>query len=323
MTTVKLGTRASKLALAQAHLVAEALSTTAGYDVELVEIATKGDTSSAPLTSIGGTGVFVSALREALLDERIDIAVHSLKDLPTGAADGLSLAAVPSREDPRDALCARDGLKLADLPTGARVGTGAPRRVAQIRALRSDLDVVPVRGNVDTRLGKVDDGNLDAVILARAGLVRLGRDAAVTETLDVDAMLPAPGQGALAVECRTGDARADEIRASLDDTNARAAVTAERSLLAELEAGCTAPIGAHAEVTSRADIPPTAGNHRQLYLRAAVISEDGTKNIRKSAAGTIGEAAELGRSVARELLAAGAGAMVGAPSGASKEEKVP
>lgn len=311
MTTVRLGTRASKLALVQANLVADALAAKAGYDVELVEITTKGDISSAPLASIGGTGVFVSAIREALLDERIDVAVHSLKDLPTGPADGLTIAAVPGREDPRDALCARDGLKLSDLPKGARVGTGAPRRVAQIRALRTDLDVVPVRGNVDTRLGKVSSGNLDAVVLARAGLVRLGRDDVVTEILDVDAMLPAPGQGALAVECRTADARADEIRAYLDDEAARAAVTAERSLLAELEAGCTAPIGAFAEVTDH------------LYLRAAVISTDGTTNIRKSAAGTIGEAAELGRNVARELLAAGAGAMVGALSGASKEETDP
>lgn len=314
MTTapLRLGTRGSALALAQAGYVQERLRSL-GHEVELVRIQTKGDVSTAPLESIGGTGVFVTALREALLDGRVDLAVHSLKDLPTAPADGLVVAAIPEREDPRDVLCARDGLKLSDLPAGARVGTGSPRREAQLHALGLGIEIVGLRGNVDTRLGKVADGTLDAVVLARAGLARLGRLDSVTEALDPMQVLPAPGQGALAVECRTADTALVEALGALDDAATRAAVTAERTLLAVLEAGCTAPVGAYAEAAEGEE-------GLELYIRAVVASRDGSVSIRKSATGPLGGAEQIGRDLALELLADGAGAVVDAGGPASKEE---
>ncbi|TDC47555.1 hydroxymethylbilane synthase [Jiangella ureilytica] len=314
MTTapLQLGTRGSTLALAQAGYVQERLRSL-GHEVELVRIQTTGDVSTAPLESIGGTGVFVTALREALLDGRVDLAVHSLKDLPTAPADGLVVAAIPEREDPRDVLCARDGLKLSDLPAGARVGTGSPRREAQLRALGLGIEIVGLRGNVDTRLGKVADGTLDAVVLARAGLARLGRLDSVTEALDPMQVLPAPGQGALAVECRTADTALVEALSALDDAATRAAVTAERTLLAVLEAGCTAPVGAYAEAAEGEE-------GLELYIRAVVASRDGSVSIRKSATGSLGGAEQIGRDLALELLADGAGAVVDAGGPASKEE---
>ena len=303
--TVRIGTRSSALATMQARLVADALTARSGRPVELVPITTQGDVSRESLVQIGGTGVFVSALRDALLAGTVDVAVHSLKDLPTADPTGLALAAVPTREDPRDALVARDGLTLGELPAGSRVGTGSPRRTAQLRALGLDLDVVPVRGNVDTRLRLVADGDLDAVVLARAGLARLGRLDAVTEVIDPIQMLPAPGQGALAVECRssdgTGSRDADllDLLAGLDDAATRYAVTAERTLLATLQAGCSAPVGAYGEAAE--------GEHvQELYLRAAVISVDGTGSVRLSAAGPLDDAAEIGRRLANDLLAEGA-----------------
>lgn len=313
MTPLRIGTRGSALAMAQARSVAAALTEHSGRDAELVEVTTKGDLSSAPLTRIGGAGVFVSALRDALLDGKVDIAVHSLKDLPTTPAEGLTVAAVPEREDPRDAVCARDGLALDELPAGSVVGTGAPRRVAQLNALGLGLRLVDARGNVDTRLGKVADGSLDAVVLARAGMARLGRLEAVTQALDPIRVLPAPGQGALAVECRAEDAQLVAAAAALDDPATRSAVTAERSLLAALEAGCTAPVGGYAEAAE-------GDEGLELYLRAAVVSLDGTVSIRKSATGPLDGAERLGRDLAAELLAAGAGAVVDAHHGAPKEE---
>ena len=259
---LRLGTRRSALARAQSQWVADRIEKAAAdagevVRVELVELVTHGDTSSAPLASFGGVGVFVSRLREALLAGEVDVAVHSLKDLPTAPAAGLVLAAVPTREDPRDVLVARDGLTLAELPAGARIGTGSPRRAAQLRALGLDLDIVDLRGNVDTRLRLVEEGRLDAVVLARAGLARLGRLDEATEVLDPLLMLPAPGQGALAVECRD-PRRADgpstrrrgrrRRRPAARRPGVRAAVTAERTVLATLEAGCAAPLGALAEV---------------------------------------------------------------------------
>ena len=196
--TVRIGTRASTLARTQSQLVADALSAATGLDTELVDIRTEGDTSSAPLAQLGGTGVFVSALREALLDGRIDVAVHSLNDLPTQPAEGIALAAVPEREDPRDVVVARDGLTLGELPVGSTVGTGSPRRAAQLHALGLGLEIADIRGNVDTRIRKVREGDYDAVVLARAGLARIGRLDEATEVLDPLQMLPAPGQGALA-----------------------------------------------------------------------------------------------------------------------------
>jgi hydroxymethylbilane synthase len=303
VTALRLGTRGSRLALAQARSVADAIITRSGREIELVEITTRGDVSTEPLAAIGGAGVFVSALREALLDKTVDLAVHSLKDLPTAPADGLVVAAVPAREDPRDVVCARDELTLAQLPAGATVGTGAPRRAAQIHALGLGLRVVDVRGNVDTRLAKVSGGELDAVVLARAGLARLGRLDAVTETLDPIQVLPAPGQGALAVECRDVDDELVAVLSGLDDVTTRAAVTAERTLLAALEAGCTAPVGAYAEAAE-------GDEGLELYLRAVVVSSDGTVSIRKSATGPLEGAEQLGRDLAAEMLADGAGAVV-------------
>lgn len=308
-SVLRLGTRGSALALAQARSVAEVLRAS-GRDVELVEITTAGDVSRAPVESIGGTGIFVTAVREALLDGRVDFAVHSLKDLPTATPDGIVMAAVPPREDPRDVLCARDGRKLADLPSGALIGTGSPRREAQIRSLGLAVEVVGVRGNVDTRLSKVAEGFLDAVVVARAGLIRLGRLDAVTEVLDPQQVLPAPGQGALAVECRASDIELTNLLASVDDPASRAAVTAERTLLAVLEAGCTAPVGAYAE-----PVPSDVG--RGLHIRAVVASRDGSLIIRKSAKGPIESAEELGRGLAAELLANGAEAVVDAGRPAS------
>jgi hydroxymethylbilane synthase len=300
---IRLGTRASALALAQSTTVADAIRERTGHTVELVEIVTTGDRSSAPIPQLG-VGVFVSALRDALSAKEVDIAVHSYKDLPTAPAEGLTVAAVPTRNDARDALVARDGLTLSELPEGARIGTGALRRVAQLHALGRHLVPVPVRGNVDTRLRKLAEGEFDAIVLARAGLARLGRAAEATEILDPLLMLPAPAQGALAVECREDDDELRAILAALDDMDTRAAVTAEREFLAELEAGCSAPIAALAEVAE--------GDHGQeIYLRGAVFSPDGSVSIRLSRTGTLADAAKIGRALARELRDEGADTALG------------
>ncbi len=250
MTAIRLGTRASALAMTQSGLIADRLRAT-GVEVELVTISTEGDRSLQPLVEFGGQGVFVAALREALVRGDVDIAVHSLKDLPTTPDPRLTLAAIPQREDPRDVLVARDGMTLGELPQGARVGTGSPRREAQLNALGLGVEVVPIRGNVDTRIAKVASGEYDGVLLARAGLLRLGRADEATEVIDPLQMLPAPGQGALACECRADDDATIHLLSGLDDSDTRAAVTAERSLLATLEAGCSAPVGALAEVATR------------------------------------------------------------------------
>jgi hydroxymethylbilane synthase len=305
--TLRLGTRASELARTQSQSVADAISAATGTLVELVPIVTEGDRSAAAIAQLGGTGVFVTALREALLAGAVDLAVHSYKDLPTAPEPRLTIAAVPVREDPRDALVARDGLTLGELPPGSRVGTGAPRRVAQLRALGLGLDVVPIRGNVDTRLGRVSPGDLDAVVLARAGLSRLDRLAAITETLDPLQVLPAPAQGALAVECRTSDARTRELLGRLEDGSARACVLAERSTLATLEAGCSAPVAAYAEVAE--------GDHGpELFLRASVTAIDGSDAVRGSITGPLPEAVALGRSLALELLDRGAAELMAVSS---------
>jgi hydroxymethylbilane synthase len=298
-TTLRLGTRGSELARTQSQAVADALTAATGTPVELVPIVTEGDRSDASIAQLGGTGVFVAAIRRALLEGSVDLAVHSYKDLPTAAEPGLIIAAVPGREDPRDALVARDGLTLGELPPGAKVGTGAPRRVAQLRALGLGLDVVPIRGNVDTRLGRVAPGDLDAVVLARAGLARLGRLDAITETLDPLQVLPAPAQGALAVECRTSDARTRELLGRLEDPVVRACVVAERSTLAALEAGCSAPVAAYAEVAEGESGP-------ELFLRASVTAIDGSDAVRGSVSGPPDRAAALGRALATELLDRGA-----------------
>jgi hydroxymethylbilane synthase len=295
---LRLGTRKSPMAMAQSAIVAGLIEERTGIGVELVGLTSFGDVSQSHLTQIGGTGVFVSAQRTCLLAGDIDVAVHSLKDLPTGDLPGITLAAVPARDDPRDALVGRDGAKLADLPAGARIGTGSPRRAAQLRLLRPDIRPVPVRGNAGTRLAKVSSGEVDAVVLAYAGLARIGRLEVVTEVFEPDAMLPAPGQGALAVECCDNDPDLVSLLARVEDPAARAAVTAERAVLAELQAGCSAPVGAYAAAT---DI---------VRLTALVMGDDGSPPVRVNAGGPPGEAARLGRDVARELLRRGAGRYV-------------
>ncbi|MFI5807842.1 hydroxymethylbilane synthase [Streptomyces sp. NPDC051561] len=312
-TALKLGTRRSKLAMAQSGHVADAVRELTGREVELVEITTYGDVSKEQLAQIGGTGVFVTALRDALLRGEVDFAVHSLKDLPTAQPDDLTLAAVPVREDPRDVLVARDGLTFAELPQGARVGTGSPRRMAQLNAYaRShglDITTVPIRGNIDTRVGYVRNGELDAVVLAAAGLRRIGRVDEVTEFLDTDLVLPAPGQGALAIECAAVNAGLAATLAALDDPLTRYAVTAERVLLAALEAGCSAPVGALADLLIDGQIV------NEMRLRGVVGSTDGAELVQLSTTGpvpTSHHAAEaLGRELASEMLAKGAAGLMG------------
>ena len=299
--TLRLGSRRSPMAIAQSRQVADMITERTGCPVEIVGVTTLGDLSRAQLTQIGGTGVFVSALREALLGGEVDLAVHSLKDLPTGPAAGIVLAAVPPRDDPRDALVARDGAKLADLPAGARIGTGSPRRAAQLLGLRADLRCVPIRGNANTRVGKVEDGELDGVVLACAGLVRIGFVSAITQVFEPEEMLPAPGQGALAVECRADERELAALLEAVTDQASMAAVTAERSLLEALEAGCSAPVGAY------------AAGLEHLQMRAAVMSTDGSRVLRARGAGPGADAGQLGRALAAELLQSGAGDLISVP----------
>jgi len=298
---LRVGTRGSALALAQSGMVADRIARIAGCAVELVRIRTEGDVNTGPLAVIGGTGVFVTGVRAALLEGRVDVVVHSYKDLPTAPAEGISLTAVPERENPFDALCARNRLTLGELPAAATVGTGSPRRAAQLLSHRPDLQVVPIRGNVDTRLRKVTDGELDAVVLAAAGLNRLGRSDAISQILDTEVMLPAPAQGALAVETRAGVASwfTEAVRA-LDDPATRAAALAERVLLRDLEAGCSAPVGAFGQVTDES-----------LTLRAVVVAAGGGDQFRVLRGGPVTAASELGAAAAADLLAQGAAHLLG------------
>ncbi|GAB3615734.1 hydroxymethylbilane synthase [Okibacterium endophyticum] len=293
--TLRVGTRGSALATAQAGDVARAITAATGIPTELVLVTTHGDTSRESLASLGGTGVFASALREAMLAGECDLVVHSMKDLPTAAYPGLVIGAVPSRADARDALCARDGMTLADLPEGARVGTGSPRRAAQLRARRPDLEVVDIRGNVDTRLGFVSAGELDAVVLAAAGLSRLGRSEVITELFDLETWPTAPAQGALAIEVRVADleptagaaasersAAAEGLRTALtavNDSDAYAAAAAERGVLAGLDAGCAAPVGAHARVSDMS-----------VTVVASVYSVDGARSLTDELTAELGAA---------------------------------
>ncbi|WP_392964416.1 hydroxymethylbilane synthase [Streptomyces sp. LN245] len=310
---LRLGTRRSKLAMAQSGQVADAVSRVTGQPVELVEITTYGDVSRENLAQIGGTGVFVTALREALVRGEVDFAVHSLKDLPTAQPENLALAAVPVREDVRDVLVARDGLTFEQLPDGARVGTGSPRRMAQLNAYARShgvsIETVAIRGNVDTRIGYVHSGELDAVVLAAAGLNRIGRIDEVTDFLSVDTVLPAPGQGALAIECAADNADLVAALAELDDPFTRAAVTAERSLLAALEAGCSAPVGAYADLLADGQIV------KEMRLRGVVGMTDGSTLVQLSTTGPVPEthdqAMSLGRELAAEMLAKGAAGLMG------------
>lgn len=311
---VRIGTRGSALATTQTGHAADALAAAGAPAYQIQIIRTEGDVNTGSLASLGGTGVFAVALRQALTQGDVDLAVHSLKDLPTTSYPGLTIAAVPVREDPRDALCARDGLSLEQLPEAAKIGTGSPRRAAQLLAARPDIQVVDIRGNVPTRLGRVSGnelpgpGGLDAVVLASSGLSRLGLKKHITDLLDSSVMLPAPGQGALALEVRTQtlDEDNDFVRAlaAVDHQESRWAVSAERAVLARLEAGCAAPVGALAQVRDG-----------MLVLECVVVSADGTTALRHTEASEVlsGEAAcELGRRVGDSLLAQGAARLMGA-----------
>lgn len=291
MTLLRLGTRGSQLALAQARLVADRLEAAApGLAVELVTIATAGDRDQAtPLAAGERPGWFTTAIQEALQRGEVDIAVHSLKDLPTRRPQGLVIAAVPLREDPRDALVSRTGAPLRSLPPGAVVGTGSPRREAQLRELRPDLDIRPIRGNVETRIRKVREGEYDAAVVALAGLRRLGLEAEAAEIFGFEELLPAPGQGALAVECRADDARARGLLSRIDDPAVRLAVTAERSFLAAIEGGCSFPAAAYAE-------------HFGTTLKLHALVASGGRIVRSKMGGPAETAAGLGRQLAEELL---------------------
>jgi hydroxymethylbilane synthase len=312
--TLRLGSRRSPMATAQSAEVARLITKRTGRPVEIVGVTTQGDVTREHITQLGGNGVFVSALRESLLRGEVDFAVHSLKDLPTGDAPGIALAAIPWRDDPRDALIGRDGAKLADLRPGARIGTGAPRRAAQLELLRGDITCVPIRGNANTRLARVRDGQLDAVVLAYAGLVRIGFTDVVTEIFEPDDMVPAPGQGALAVECRADDAELAELLAAADHRASRVAVTAERALLATLEAGCSAPVGAYAAGAERLHL------HGVVLGRPApaqgdkldIVPNNGTIVLRERGEADAGDAARLGRDLAARMLARGATDLMGA-----------
>ena len=314
VAAVVLGTRASALARAQTERVAESLRRAwPEIDCRTRPIATRGDRTQAsgvPLPTIGGKGLFTAELERALRAGTIDLAVHSLKDLPTEESPGIALGAVCLREDVRDCLVAREGHSLRGLPPGAIVGTSSLRRAAQLLGLRHDLDVRSIRGNVDTRVRKVQDGEFDAVVLAAAGVLRLGLEGAVTEWLETDTMLPAPGQGALGVQCRADDERVLTLLAAIDDPGARAETTAERVFLRTLGAGCTAPVGAHA--VGAGPEPRDTVSQGWVRLQALVASPDGRQVVRVAGEG---EAAELGERLAREALAAGAGEILDAIRG--------
>jgi hydroxymethylbilane synthase len=267
------------------------------------------------LPEIGGKGLFTAELESGLRGGELDLAVHSLKDLPTEDADGVVVRAICLREDVRDCLVAHEGLRLEELPGGAVVGTSSLRRTAQLLALRPDLDVRSIRGNVDTRIRKVHDGEYDAVVLAAAGVARLGLEAAVTEWLALDSMLPAPGQGALAVQCRAGDERLLELLAAIDDPAARATTTAERAFLNALGAGCAAPVAAHAvSLPRQADSASNSllQSDRGVHMRGLVASPDGRDVVRVDGEG---EPDEVGTRLAREALAIGADAILRAIRG--------
>jgi hydroxymethylbilane synthase len=290
--TLRVGSRGSVLALWQAEHVKARLQGL-GQAVEIVVITTTGDRiQDRRLESVGGKGAFLKEIEEALLAGEVDLAVHSLKDVPTALPDGLRLVAILERADPRDVLLS-GGAGLDALPHGARVGTTSLRRRAQVRARRPDLDVQDLRGNVDTRIRRLREGAFDAILLARAGLVRLGRAGEATEVLEPEVMLPAPGQGAIAIECRADDTRTRDAVSALDHAPTARAVTAERTFLAALQGGCNVPLGAYAE-------PDPLG----LRLRGLVAREDGTRVVRGERRGSDAEA--LGRALADELLAQGA-----------------
>lgn len=295
MTALRIGSRASALALWQAEFVRDWIAAHGGA-AEIVRIRTAGDQfQQGSVAQIGQKGVFIKEIEDALLAGTVDLAVHSLKDLPTDLPPGLEIAAIPAREDPRDCLISRGSLKLAALPRGARIGTSSLRRQAQIRHIRPDLEIVELRGNVDTRLRKVEEGALDAVVVARAGVVRLRHEARVAEVLDPAVMVPAVGQGALAIEIRSSDPELTERLAGLDHCETRTVVSAERAALSALGGGCQVPLGAWARIEKG-----------MLRMDVCVCAPDGSEVLRERGEGPITQPESLGRGVAQRLRAAGA-----------------
>jgi hydroxymethylbilane synthase len=300
--TIRIGTRGSALALAQARAVSAGLEA-AGASVEIVPMRTEGDRRfGARLAEVGGKGLFVREIEDALLGGRIDVAVHSLKDLPAEVPDGLALAAFPPREDPRDVLVTADGAGLDELRTGATIGTSSLRRRALLLAARPDLVVEPLRGNVDTRLAKLATGECDGIVLAAAGLHRLALAPPHAHTLPVETFVPAVGQGILAVEVRADDVTTGRLARALDDGDTRSCALAERSYLRRLGASCNTPMAAHATLDRTGERP-------RLRLMALVASEDGRRILRADAAGAPGDAADVGRGLAELLLERGAEAV--------------
>ena len=305
---LRVGTRGSPLALAQAGRIARQLREQCGRLAVLVTVATPGDESTAPIEQLGTTGVFTTTLREALLHGDVDLVVHSCKDLPTTPVPGLQVAAYPAREDPRDALVWPGGTSLDALPDGARIGTGSPRRAALLRAARRGLQIVPIRGNVGTRLRKLADGEVDALVLATAGLSRLGLLGEATTPLEPSVLMPAPAQGVLAVECRTDDAVTAAQLSILDHAPTRAAAITERGFLAGLDAGCTAPVGALAEAAAE------PGPGAAVRLSGLIAAPDGSSVIRAHTTGAAGDGEALGRQLADMLLKHGGAALLGRTS---------
>lgn len=298
LSTIRIGTRSSKLAMWQAEWVASQLQQK-GNDVELIQVSTKGDISTASLSQVGGQGLFTKEIQNELLERNVDVAVHSLKDLPTLEIDGLTLAAVPVRETTLDCLISNNNHRFEQLPAGSTVGTGSSRRGAQLLAWRPDIEIADIRGNVDSRLRKLEEGHFDAIVLAAAGLARLKLYGRVTQELPQDRMLPAIGQGALGLECRSNDKETLAALSALNDDISFASVTAERQLLATLLAGCLAPVAALARVQGD-----------QLHLQARVLANDGSKSIDGEQYGSVGKAREIGEQLAIELLAEGADKLI-------------
>ncbi|HEY1483119.1 MAG TPA: hydroxymethylbilane synthase [Candidatus Acidoferrum sp.] len=296
MRPLRIGSRGSILARWQAEFVRKQLFQLTGMEAEIVIIKTSGDKmQQAPLTQIGGKGIFIKELEEALLDESVDLAVHSVKDIPTETPSRLSFPAVCRRDDVRDCLVSNNGLTLANLRQGARVGTSSLRRQAQLRHYRKDLDIRELRGNVDTRLRKVESGEYDAIVLSKAGLDRLGWSQKITEPLSPEISLPAVGQGAIAIESRVKDTEAAEILGKLDDAETRTAIIAERALLSALQGGCQVPLGAWARI-----------ERGELVMDAVVCSVDGVQYVRERATAPPDQAAQLGENMARILAEGGA-----------------
>jgi hydroxymethylbilane synthase len=299
MATLRIGSRGSQLALWQANHIS-ALLRARGHEVEIKVIHTTGDKiTDVPLAQVGtkgglGKGIFTKEIEEALAAGRVDLAVHSLKDLPTELAAGFEIAAITERQDPRDAFCSRHYSKIEDLPMGARVGTSSLRRQAQLKAIRRDLDIHPLRGNVDTRLRKLEQGEYDAIILAAAGLQRLGKTELIKQIIPAEIMCPAAGQGALGIEIREGDNDTRQQLEFLNDPAARAATTCERALLNSLGGGCQVPIGAFAEI-----------RNGKLHLDAIVADPDGSKLLRESRDGNLNDPEGLGSAVGETLLGRG------------------